>query len=386
MDQTKQLEIFKNIINIPSVNDHEADVADYIASLFKPYSDKVDVEHVTYAPGRDNLVVTTKGGDGPVFGLSGHLDTVATGNLDDWATDPFKATVKDGKLYGRGAADMKSGVAAIVCALLEMLDGTTPLPGKIKLLLTVGEETGEYGAAELTKKGYVDDLGALVISEPGDNMSKLTYTSKGVIDYKVTSVGKSVHSSFPDKGINAITNLLDFVNQVEDVLGQFEHVENPVLGHQVSSVTKIGGGDQVNSIPSEAWMMGNIRTIPEHPNKEIYAALEGLVAKCNQMPDHKLSIQYSYPEEPMVGDPNSKLIQQAKSVHDQMFDDPVQVVGSGGANDGSEFTQSSNDFTSILIGPGSATSHQPNEYCDLNIYYKSVQFYEKLAKLYFDQL
>lgn len=386
MDQAKQLEIFKHIIDIESVNDHEADVADYIAALFEPYKDRVDVSRVTFAPGRDNLVIATKDAQGPVFGLSGHMDTVATGNLADWQTDPFKATVKDGKLYGRGAADMKSGVAAIVCALLEMLDGTAPLPGPVKLLLTVGEETGEYGAAQLTKEGYVDDLGALVISEPGDDMKELTYTAKGVIDYKVTSLGKSVHSSYPDQGINAITNLLDFVNQVEGVLDQFEHVENPVLGHQVSSVTKIGGGDQVNSIPSEAWVMGNIRTIPEHPNKEIYTALEGLVAKCNQLPDHRLKIEYSYPEEPMAGDPHSKLLQQAQQVHDEMFDQAVKVVGSGGANDGSEFSQAENDFTTVLIGPGSASSHQSNEYCDLAVYYQSIKYYEKLAQLYFSEL
>lgn len=197
MNKQRQIEILSKLISIRSVNDHEAEVADYIASLFEPYKDKgVRIERVTYAPGRDSLVVTIGKGD-RILGFSGHEDVVDPGDLEAWDSDPFKAVVKDGKLYGRGATDMKSGLAAVIIAMLDMLENDA-VPGKIKLFATVGEETGEYGAAQLTKEGYVDDVDGMMIAEPGDRMGEVGFTSKGIVDYIVTSIGKG-GSQFPTR-------------------------------------------------------------------------------------------------------------------------------------------------------------------------------------------
>ena len=150
MTKEEQLNVLKKIISIQTVNQNEAELADYIASLFQPYvGDNVKVEKVSYAPGRDNLVVTI-GNGGKVLGYSGHMDVVDPGDLDAWDSNPFDPVVKDDKLYGRGACDMKSGLSALVVALLEMLEKGEKLPGTIKLLATVGEETGNYGAGELS--------------------------------------------------------------------------------------------------------------------------------------------------------------------------------------------------------------------------------------------
>lgn len=228
MDKQRQIDILSNLISIQSVNDNESMVADYISSLFEPYKNEgVKIEHVTYAPKRDSLVVTI--GEGKrTLGFSGHEDVVDAGDLEAWNSDPFTATIRDGKLYGRGATDMKSGLAAVIIAMLDMLD-TDSVPGKIKLLATVGEETGEYGAAQLTKEGYVDGLNGLMIAEPGNTMSEVGFTSKGVIDYIVTSIGKGAHSSQPEKGINAIDHLIDFANEVKPLMAKFDKVD-PVLG------------------------------------------------------------------------------------------------------------------------------------------------------------
>ena len=200
MTKEEQLTVLKKIISIQTVNQNEAELANYIADLFQPYVGAgVKIEKVNYAPGRDNLVVTI-GNGGKVLGYSGHMDVVAPGDLAAWDTDPFKPVVKDDKLYGRGACDMKSGLAALVVALLEMLEKGQQPAGTIKLLATVGEETGNYGAAQLTKLGYADDLDGLVIAEPQDDLQAITYACKGVIDYHVTSVGKAAHSSRPEMG------------------------------------------------------------------------------------------------------------------------------------------------------------------------------------------
>lgn len=383
MDKDQELTILKKVINIKTVNANESELADYLASLFAPYHDKgVKIEKINYASGRDNLVVTI-GHGGKVLGFTGHMDVVDPGNLDAWQTDPFNAEVKDGKLYGRGACDMKSGLAAVVASLLNMLEAGQELPGTIKLLATVGEETGNYGAAELTKKGYADDLDALIVCEPNNDLHNVTYACKGVIDYYVTAVGKAAHSSCPQYGVNAIDHLMEFDQLAKEKLNQFDHAD-PVLGKLTHIASKISGGEQINSVPSHAVLGGNIRTIPEYPNQVVYQALDGIIEQLNQQPDHQLSIRYSFPEEPMGGDKNSPLLRQVQAVAQQTLGITPQPTTSTGANDGQEFTQAKKNFTILIIGPGGDCSHMPNEYVELSAYYQAIEFYQQFAKAFFN--
>ncbi|WP_295729431.1 ArgE/DapE family deacylase [uncultured Limosilactobacillus sp.] len=382
MTKTEQLAILKKIISIQTVNQNEAELADYIASLFAPYvGNGVKIEKVNYAPGRDNLVVTI-GNGGKVLGYSGHLDVVDPGDLAAWDTDPFNPVVKDGKLYGRGACDMKSGLAALVVALLEMLAKGQQPAGTIKLLATVGEETGNYGAGQLTKEGYADDLDGLVIAEPQDDLQAITYTCKGVIDYHVTSVGKAAHSSRPEMGINAIDNLLEFAHQAKAALAKFDHTD-PVLGKLTHVISLINGGEQINNVPSAATLGGNIRTIPEYPNQVVYDELEKIITDLNQQPGVNLKIKYTFPEEPMGGNADAPLIKLAQKVAQQSLGITPQPIGSTGANDGQEFTQAKKDFTSIIIGPGGNVSHMPNEYVTLDAYYNAIHYYQDFAQAFF---
>lgn len=105
--------------------------------------------------------------------------------------------------------------------MLEILESQPQLNGQIRLLATVGEETGEYGAAQLTELGYADHLTGIIIAEPTNNMTNLIYTSRGVIDYEVTSIGKNAHSAHPDLGVNAIRNLLNFYQLAQQRLAKF---------------------------------------------------------------------------------------------------------------------------------------------------------------------
>lgn len=166
MTPEEQVQVLKDLIAIPSENGGEAAVADYLAAQFTRYS-AAHLTRVPYAPGRDNLVVTI--GDqteGPQLGFSGHMDVVAAGDAARWQTPPFTPSLRAGRLYGRGASDMKSGLAAMTVALLNRLAAGRQPTGGIRLLATVGEETGEFGAAQLTKLGAADGLDALVIGEP----------------------------------------------------------------------------------------------------------------------------------------------------------------------------------------------------------------------------
>ncbi|MTV82782.1 ArgE/DapE family deacylase [Secundilactobacillus folii] len=377
MENAKKISILQRLIQIKSVNDNEAEVAHYLASLFEPYRDRAKVEFLTYAPGRDNLIVTIGTDTGKRLGLSGHEDVVDPGDLSTWDYDPFDGQIVGDNLYGRGASDMKSGLAATVIAMLELLEKQTPLKGSIRLLATVGEETGEYGAAQLTDAGYADSLDGLVIAEP-TGLDKITYTARGVIDYHIDSTGKAAHSAQPTKGINAIDNLLVYYNEVNELMKRFDKLD-PVLGGLLHNVDLISGGEQINSIPAKARLSANMRTIPAYPNQVIYDALAGLVHELNDRPGFNLKLTYSYPEEAIPGRPDAPLVKLAQSVGHRVTGKRVIPVGSGGANDGAEFLRADSHFTAIVYGPGTDTSHEANEYVDLEQFLQATELYQQLA-------
>jgi len=382
MTPQAKVEILQHLIQIPSVNDHETDVADYIASLFAPYP-QAKIEKVPFAQNRDNLVVTIGNPTGPQLGLCGHMDVVSAGDESAWSHAPFAGEVVGDQLFGRGASDMKSGLAAIVITLLEFLEQGVQLKGSVRLMGTVGEETGEYGAAKLTDEGYADHLAGLVIAEPS-GLGNVVYTARGVIDYKVVSTGKASHSARPEKGVNAIDNLMKFYNAVGPIMAKHTKTD-PVLGGLLHNVDLISGGEQINSIPAHAELMANMRTIPAYPNQVIYDELEALIAKLNEEPDVDLALSYSYPEEAIPGDPNAPLVQLAKQISDEVCGHDTQIVGSGGANDGAEFLRAKADFTSIEIGPGSNTSHQVDEYISVKEFLQAVEVYEALVPAFFEE-
>ncbi|HAT54327.1 MAG TPA: succinyl-diaminopimelate desuccinylase [Lactobacillus sp.] len=379
MEEKRALKILTDLIAIPSVNDHEADVADYLAGLFDGYP--VQIKRVTFAPGRDNLVVTM-GEQGPFLGFSGHEDVVATGNEKDWAFPPFSGTVDQGLVYGRGASDMKSGLAAQVVAMLDLLESGQELPGRLRLLASVGEETGEYGAAQLTSEGYANDLDGLVIGEPSAFDIKVTH--KGVIDYKVTSVGKSAHSSRPDQGFNAITPLLTFAQRVQSVMAENDQ-SDATLGQLTHVLSQIGGGEQINSVPANAWLTGNIRTIPAYPNDEVMAQLEDIIEDLNKA-GAKLSISYSYPEPPLPSQADTQLALLAQNLLKDTFHRSGALTAGSGATDASEYTKAGH-LPIIIVGPAAGTTdHQVNENVAVDDYLTGCKFYKALAETFWAKM
>ena len=142
------------------------------------------------------------------------MDVVSAGNKSQWTYDPFSLTEDDGFLYGRGAADMKSGLAALAIALIDIKQSQALQQGRIRFLATSGEEMEQLGSQTLYEHGYMDDVDALLIAEPCQDI--MVYAHKGSMDYRITSYGKSAHSSMPVMGINAINPLISFIQDIDD--------------------------------------------------------------------------------------------------------------------------------------------------------------------------
>lgn len=377
MEKEKRIAILQDVIKIRSVNNNEAEVADYYAKLLQTHG--IDSTKINYQEGRDNLVATIKKGySKKVLGLSGHMDVVDAGDESQWKFPPYEAVIDDNKLYGRGSTDMKSGLTAMVIAMIELAEEEVSFDGTVKLLATVGEEIGELGAQQLTEAGYADDLTGLLIGEP--TKYNLMYAHMGSINYSVVSHGKEAHSSMPEQGFNAINHLNEFITRVNKEMATVaENYVNEDLGRTIHNVTVIKGGNQVNSIPSYAELQGNIRSIPNFSNDEVKSLLTTIINELNEGSDYKLELSIDFNKIPVKADKNSALIQ---AVQDQ-FEKPLPLVTAAGTTDAAEFTKSENTFDFVVFGPGEPTlPHQINEYVEIDNYLDMIDKYKSFIKTY----
>lgn len=377
MTNEEKVKILADLVAIQSVNDHETTVAEYLKDLFKVHSIEAKILKITDT--RANLVAEI-GQGAPVIGVSGHMDVVSAGDQSNWTSDPFQLTERDGNLYGRGSADMKSGLAALVIAMIEIHEQKLLRKGTIRLMATTGEEVGGQGAYHFYKDGYMKDVDALVIAEPSQDT--IIYSHKGSMDARIQSRGKAAHSSMPQLGYNAIDPLIELVHEANRFFRTTDKT-NAVLGNLVMNTTIFQGGNQVNSIPEEAMLEMNIRTIPEFDNDEVAKALEKLVADQNQK-GAKLSLDIYMSLPSVLAAKESKLSALAAKLGQEHLQQEIQTAASPGVTDASNFLRDkAADFPFIMFGPGETKmAHQVDEYVNKDVYLNFVDLYVDLLTGY----
>lgn len=375
----EKVKILKDLVAIQSVNDNEVDVCNYLVKLFKKYGIKSNI--VSLGGNRANLIAEVGSGK-PIIGISGHMDVVSAGDFSKWAYNPFALTEKSGKLYGRGSADMKSGLAALVISMIELkmenklIDGQ----GTIRLLATSGEEVGEEGSKEIYDKGYMDDVSALIIAEPSEYA--IAYAHKGSMDIRFISNGKASHSSMPQLGYNAINPLIELIHKANEIFMNDTN-ENKLLGKVIMNTTIIDGGNQVNSIPERAIAEMNIRTIPEFTNNDVERILKNLVKEQNDNgSDIQMDVYMSLPFVYTNG--NTNLVKEAQSLGKKYLGHDIELMGSPGVTDASNLLKGkNNDFPFIVFGPGETKmAHQVDEYVYKDIYINFIKLYKELILNY----
>lgn len=378
MDRKKRLDIFTGLLAIDTTNGNEEASADYISKVLAEHG--IESHKVPCEPGRANCVAEIGKGD-RVLAVSGHMDVVSPGALENWDTPPFEPTEKDGKIYARGAADMKSGLAAMVAAMIELVEEKAELGGRVRLMATVGEEIGLIGAKKLTDEGYAKDVEAMIIGEPSG--LNIVYAHKGVLSYRVVSHGKSAHSSIPEQGINAIDNLIVFYNEMMDAFSKLTE-ENEALGRFVYNNSIISGGDQINMVPAKAELRANLRTTPEVNSDILRAILQEIVDRLNKsVKGMNLVFEEERSTQAVFSDKNSKLVTVAQREATALFGQPLPLVGSPGGTDAAEFVRGNKDMQVIIFGPGNESLHQANEYVEIENYLQMIDLYKKIIVSYF---
>jgi len=207
----------EEIIATPSYGGHESKAQEIMAAKLMELGlnvDKWDIdfeelrEHPDFSMSYERKeglgVVGTVGSDGGKgLILCGHIDTVAPGDIENWDTIPLKATLKEGRLYGRGTTDMKAGLIGALYALKAVTD-TVNLKGKVIFESVIGEEDGGCGALATCLRGYKGDAG--IVMEPSE--TKVAPEIAGAMSFKITVPGKSVHACVKDEGISAIEKFI----------------------------------------------------------------------------------------------------------------------------------------------------------------------------------
>lgn len=201
--------------------------------------------------------------------LNGHMDVVPPGDPEKWTHDPFGGEVADGRVYGRGASDMKAGLAAMMLA--GRAAAAADLDGELVLTFAMGEETGEPGTKVLVE-GLEADFG--IVLEPTELV--VDTAGKGLAWYTLVVEGTAGHASRPHLAENALEGLLAVREGLGAYRSELAGREHPLLGHSLCTPTVARAGDSTNVIPDRAELRFDRRFLPDEDVEAIDAEMDAL--------------------------------------------------------------------------------------------------------------
>ena len=224
-----------------------------------------------FAPGRFNVIARVRGaGERPALVFSAHMDTLPAGE-GAWTHPPFDGVRADGHVYGRGACDMKSGLAAMIVAAAALERAEAPPPGDVILAVTGGESSNCLGARRLAATDALADAGALLVSEPSSLAVVIAH--KAALWLRATAHGRAGHLSAGDGGgRNAIAMMLAALADLGEALPADAH---PLLGRASLTVGRIRGGEAINLTAERCTADLDVRLLPGHDPAAVERALRG---------------------------------------------------------------------------------------------------------------
>jgi succinyl-diaminopimelate desuccinylase len=365
--------LLQRLIRIPTVNPpgdgYQDDVADF-GSVLDALGYATEVHRVPehelpalapHAGGRPrpNLLATLDHGDGPTVHLNGHYDVVPVGN--DWTRDPFGGEVADGWIYGRGAADMKSGLAAQVIAVEALR--RTEWRGRIVQSAVPDEETvgvDNAGMGFLVEQGRLDGADAVIITEPfGPDGVGIGH--KGAIWGEITIFGKQAHGSSPRLGVNAVEAMARYLATLDAELRPKLEERVTTLGvtppepRSTLSFDTIAGGVATNIVPDRCTVTFNRRLLP---GESLDAAREELLAPLDGV---KHAYRELYATEPTLVGEEEPVVQAACRAVRELGLEPRLLI-SAGSDDQRFVVHRAGITNSLVYGPGTtALSHISDE-------------------------
>ncbi|SEG97138.1 succinyl-diaminopimelate desuccinylase [Nonomuraea solani] len=382
VDARGVVEFTQALVRIPSTNDpargrNERPAAELVEAKMREWGWEPVVSEA--APGRPNVVAVVEGGggDGPTLMFEGHTDVVTEGDLSTWTVDPFGGEIRDGRLWGRGSADMKSGLAATLYAT-RALQLAGPFPGRIKVCALADEEGLMLGAHHFVSEGLTAGVDGAIVAEP--EAGEICAVAKGALRLRVDLTGKMAHGAMPQHGRNpleAVGSLLVGLRALQRDL-QARHPAHEHLGevYVTPTVLRAGSEEQVNVIPAVASVFIDVRTIPGAEHKEIADRVAALAACGGITADVSILVDRP-PVDVPVSDP---VVAALAAAHRSVTGEEPVYGGVPGSTDGTVLTHWGG-IPSVVYGPGGKwIAHQADEYVEVEEIVRCTRVFAEAAR------
>jgi putative selenium metabolism hydrolase len=373
------IEFARSLVRIRSYSDQEGELACHIAKKMRELSfDEVFMDTAGNVVGRI--------GTGPRKILfDSHMDTVEVNDEPDWDVPPFAGEIKDGRLYGRGSVDMKSGLAASVFAAVAARE-LGYLSGKsVYVTATACEEYRDGENLKLLFREHPINPDCVVICEPSDNV--ITLGHKGKAQMRIRTHGISAHGSAPEKGINAVYEMAEIISRVERLnqrLSEKGTHHGTVVLSEISCVTA-----SLNAVPSECSIYLDRRLVPGETEEDIRREMEALVEGKKATWEIGTLRRKSWKGADLVYtpfppawkiDPEDPLVQACNRSFKSVFGKTPEKYDfwDFGTN---AVTPVSMGIPTIGFGPGEyKLAHMVNENCEISKIKEAFRFYATLVR------
>ncbi|PFG06017.1 peptidase [Bacillus sp. es.034] len=334
--------------------------------------------------GNPNVVGVLKGtGGGKSLLLNGHIDVVPEGDRRDWSHDPYSGLIKDGKLYGRGATDMKGGSVALLLAIEVIQELNIPLKGDVIFQSVIEEESGGTGTLATLIRGYKAD--AVIIPEP-TNM-KIFPKQQGSMWFRLNVKGKSAHGGTRYEGVNAIEKaykVIHVLQQLENARN--ERVDDPLYRNipipLPVNIGRIESGKWPSSVPDTAIIEGRIGVGPWETLHEVEQEFSIGISKLKSIDpwfeEHPVEVEWFGGRWQPGNLPSDHELVNTLSMHAKqvMSSDPI-IEASPWGTDGGILSQGGN-MPVVIFGPGTTeVAHDANEYIELERVYQSAEIFSR---------
>ncbi|MGJ3238656.1 MAG: M20 family metallopeptidase [Anaerolineae bacterium] len=362
------IELLQKLVQIPSPNPSgdTRDIAEFIAETLREIGSDVRTLAPDMKPEAVN-VIATLGQGVPVIMLHAHIDTVpiATTEAGKWSVDPYSGLVKDGKLYGKGSIDDKAPLASMMLTMIDAAQQDN-LTGTLMLVAAAEEEVGgQLGTKWLADHGYLPQCDFIIVGEQTHN--KVAIAHKGVMRATVRTVGKSVHATNPNRGVNAITAMARAVLALEHYHHELAKRVHPLVGFPTCNVGVIEGGSTANAVPDACTVKLDRRMIPGENPDVVKAELQAVVTSVDVDPAEIIIGDFlfsSWFDSSIESDLAQTFL---SSVQDVLQDDPGPVGYLPGSDAKHLMTCARGDM--IIFGPGSyEVAHAIDEHVRLDDY------------------
>ena len=375
--------VLQDLVRIPSVNpdlvpdaDGEAKIANYIADTLAGWGLEVQVREI--AEGRLNVIATLEGaGAGRTLLFNGHMDTVGVEGM----AEPYSGEVRDGRLYGRGAIDMKGSLAATMAATKSLIDSGITLRGSVIFTYVADEEYASIGTSAIA-----DDIRQGRLRRPDGAVNteatglRVGIGHKGFTWLEVVTEGKAAHGSRPDLGVDAIAQMGKLLVEVDRLQEQLAAGDpHPLLGAGSVHASLVNGGREMSSYPARCTLKLERRTVPSETADSVAEELEKIISRLStEDPAFHASSRVMLVRNPWQADPRSQIVKTTAAAIEAVTGAPSATMTQTGWLDSALLGDVG--IPTVICGPSGEGLHAEVESIDVTSLGTCTEIYAEIIR------